>query len=170
EDLRGAAFGAPRALGDTADAARAVRGAAAPGTFGDWLAGLFALARQEVLDTGGGLLGVLDELVAGLTDHEFLVALPALRQAFAFFPPRERETIAHGLLESRGVRGSARALLRPAAVDPLLVAEARDLEERVGRALAAAGLADVPGQGRREQGRTEQGRTEQGRPEQGPKA
>ncbi|WP_199748036.1 DUF5682 family protein [Actinomadura sp. WAC 06369] len=169
-DLRGAAFGLARALGDAADAARAVRGAAAPGTFGDWLAGLFALARQDVLDTGGGLLGVLDELVDGLTEHEFLVALPALRQAFEFFPPRERESIAHGLLEHRGVRGSARALLRPAAVDPLLVAEARELEERVGRALAAAGLADAPEDGPTEQGRTEQGRTEQGRTEQGSKA
>ncbi|WP_262403139.1 DUF5682 family protein, partial [Actinomadura sp. CNU-125] len=139
-----AAFGLARVLGDTADTARAVRGAAGPGVLGDWLAGLFALARQEVLDTGGGLLGVLDELVDGLTEHDFLVALPALRQAFEFFPPRERESIARGLLDGRGLQGSARALLRPAAVDPLLVAEARELEERVGLALTAAGLADAP--------------------------
>ncbi|QFG20414.1 DUF5682 family protein [Actinomadura sp. WMMB 499] len=146
-DLRGAAFGLARVLGDAADAARAVRGAAAPGTLGDWLAGLFALARQEVLDTGGGLLGVLDELVDGLTEHDFLIALPALRQAFEYFPPRERETIARGLLDRRGLHGTARTLLRPAPVDPLLVAAARELEERVGRALTAAGLADGPGEG-----------------------
>ncbi|MFV2217020.1 DUF5682 family protein, partial [Actinomadura sp. LOL_016] len=155
-DLRGAAFGLARVLGDAADAARAVRGAAAPGTLGDWLAGLFAVARQEVLDSGGDLLGVLDELVDGLTEHDFLVALPALRQAFEFFPPRERESIARGLLDRRGLRGTARTLLRPAAVDPLLIAEARELEERVGRALTAAGLAGGPGQDPG-QGRPEEG-------------
>ncbi|MFA1550961.1 DUF5682 family protein [Actinomadura chokoriensis] len=143
-DLRGAAFGLGRALGDTADPARAVRGAAGPKTFGDWLAGLFALARQEVLDPDGAVLGVLDELIGDLDDEGFLVALPALRQAFEFFPPREREAIAEGLLERRGLRGSARALLRAPAA-PLLVAEARALEARVDRALAAAGLLE-PGE------------------------
>ncbi|GAA4241649.1 DUF5682 family protein [Actinomadura meridiana] len=139
-DLRGAAFGLGRALGDTADAARAVRGAAGPATFGDWLAGLFALARQEVLDPGAPVLGVLDELVGAMGEGDFLVALPALRQAFAFFPPRERETIAQGLLDRRGLRGSPRALLHTGA-DPLLIAEAHALEARVDRALEAAGLA-----------------------------
>ncbi|MBO2457158.1 DUF5682 family protein [Actinomadura violacea] len=138
-DLRGAAFGLGRALGDTADPARAVRGAAAPRVFGDWLAGLFALARQEVIDPGGTVLAVLDELVGALTEEDFLIALPALRQAFEYFPPRERETIAGRLLARRGQGGSARALLR-APRDPLVVAEARALEERVDRALHAAGL------------------------------
>ncbi|MFI0483283.1 DUF5682 family protein [Actinomadura sp. 9N215] len=139
-DLRGAAFGLGRALGDTSDAARAVRGAAGPRTFGDWLAGLFALARQEVLDPDASVLGVLDELIGGMGEQDFLVALPALRQAFGFFPPRERETIARGLLERRGLRGSPRALLRTQA-PPLRIAEARAREARVDRALAAAGLA-----------------------------
>ncbi|QXJ20343.1 hypothetical protein AGRA3207_001037 [Actinomadura graeca] len=141
-DLRGAAFGLARSLGDTGDTgdpARAVRGAAGPRVLGDWLAGLFALARQEVLDTGTAVLDVLDELVTGLGEEDFLIALPALRQAFEFFPPRERETIARGLLDRRGLRGSARALLRTDAA-PLVVAEGRALEERVDRALAAAGL------------------------------
>ncbi|WP_030172222.1 DUF5682 family protein [Spirillospora albida] len=141
-DLRGAAFGLARALGDTADPARAVRGAAGPRTFGDWLAGLFALARQDVLDDGSSVLGVLDEMVTALADDDFLVALPALRQAFAFFPPRERETIAGRLLGRRGAAGSARALLRTAG-DPVLIAEAKALERRAGQALAAAGL--LPG-------------------------
>ncbi|SNS46955.1 hypothetical protein SAMN05443665_1004182 [Actinomadura meyerae] len=140
-DLRGAAFGLGRALGDTADPARAVRGAAGPDTLGDWLAGLFALARQEVLDPDGTVLGVLDELLGDLTDGDFQVALPALRQAFGFFPPREREAIAQGLLERRGLNAPARTLLRAAGA-PLLIAEARALEERVDRALAAAGLLE----------------------------
>lgn len=140
-DLRGAAFGLGRALGDTADPARAVRGAAGPDVLGDWLAGLFALARQEVLDPDGTVLGVLDELLGDLTDGDFQVALPALRQAFGFFPPREREAIAEGLLERRGLNAPARTLLR-APDAPLLIAEARALEERVDRALAAAGLLE----------------------------
>ncbi|WP_207939357.1 DUF5682 family protein [Actinomadura darangshiensis] len=138
-DLRGAAFGLGRALGDTSDPARAVRGAAGPQTFGDWLAGLFALARQEVLDPDASVLGVLDELVGALSDEDFLVALPALRQAFEFFPPRERESIAQGLLDRRGLQGSARALLRTPDA-PLLTAEARALEARVDQALSSAGL------------------------------
>ncbi|MGH3240529.1 MAG: DUF5682 family protein, partial [Spirillospora sp.] len=115
------------------------RGAAGPKTFGDWLAGLFALARQEVLDPGASVLGVLDELVGAMGEDDFLVALPALRQAFQFFPPRERETIARGLLDRRGLHGSPRALLRAQAT-PLMTAEARALEARVDRALTAAGL------------------------------
>ncbi|WP_329088884.1 DUF5682 family protein [Actinomadura citrea] len=142
-DLRGAAFGLARALGDASDPARAVRGAAGPATFGDWLAGLFALARQEVLDPGAAVLGVLDELVVGLSEDDFLVALPALRQAFEFFPPRERATITQGLLDRRDLRGSARALLR-APDAPLLTAEALALDARVDRALAAAGLTADP--------------------------
>ncbi|WP_433174987.1 DUF5682 family protein [Actinoallomurus sp. CA-150999] len=179
-DLRGAAFGLAWRLGGTADPVRAVRGVADPKTLGDWLAGLFALARDEVLadepgeDTasagdvearreprpaaltaetesaagpetaqtgrgGPGLLGTLDELISGLPERDFLVALPALRQAFEFFPPREREMIARRLLDRRGVRDSARALLRTPA-DPLLIAAAMDLENRVDRLLTAEGL------------------------------
>ncbi|MEV0407036.1 DUF5682 family protein [Actinoallomurus sp. NPDC050550] len=166
-DLRGAAFGLAWRLGGTADPVRAVHGVAAPKTLGDWLAGLFALARDEVLadesgeDTlsagdveargepgpgtsqtgpgGPGLLGTLDELISGLPERDFLVALPALRQAFEFFPPREREMIARRLLDRRGVRDSARALLRTPA-DPLVIAAGMDLEDRVDRLLTAEGL------------------------------
>jgi hypothetical protein len=86
------------------------------------------------------VLAVLDEMIGGLSEHDFLVALPALRQAFEFFPPRERETIAQRLLERRGVRGSARSLLRGGGRDPMILAEARALEEKVDRLLTAGGL------------------------------
>ncbi|WP_329521280.1 DUF5682 family protein [Spirillospora sp. NBC_01491] len=156
-DLRGAAFGLGWALGVAADPVRAVRGASGPRTLGDWLAGLFALARDEVLSAGdagagadgdvkagagaggAGVLTVLDEMITGLAATDFLVALPALRQAFEFFPPREREAIARGLLERRGVRGSPRALLRT-PVDPLVIAEASVLEDRTDRCLHEEGL------------------------------
>ncbi|MEU9112546.1 DUF5682 family protein [Streptomyces sp. NPDC048483] len=127
--------------GPGVDPGRAIAGTAAgPAVLGDWLSGLFALARAEVLVGGGqSVLGVLDTVVAAMTGDEFLVALPALRQAFAYFPPRERETIARGLLDRRGLRGSPRALTRTAA-DPLVAAEAMALEDRVTRLLAREGL------------------------------
>ncbi|MEU6148730.1 DUF5682 family protein [Actinosynnema sp. NPDC047251] len=138
-DLRGAAFGFGWSLGFPVDAVDAVRGMAAPATMGDWLAGLFALARDEVL-TAEGVVAVLDEVVGALAEEEFLVALPALRQAFAFFPPAEREAIARMLMARRGVEGSARALLRT-PVDPAVLAEAGLLEAAVRRVLVREGLA-----------------------------
>ena len=133
-DLRGAGLGLARALG--ADVAWELPRAA--GVVGDWLAGLFAVAREEVL-ADEVLLAALDDVVAAMTEHDFLVALPALRQAFEFFPPAEREVIAAGLLRRRGTAGSARALLRLRA-DPLVVAEGQAVEAAVDRALAKAGL------------------------------
>ncbi|WCD89932.1 hypothetical protein KPP03845_106356 [Streptomyces xanthophaeus] len=154
--LRGAAFGlcrvlseaAPAPAGATGSAGAAARAVAGPQELGDWLAGLFALARAEL--TGGGgpepLIDVLDELLAAMTETDFLVGLPSLRQAFAYFPPREREQIAARLIERRGLRGSARSLLRTTA-DPLLIARARALEDHVGRTLDRYGLGATPRHG-----------------------
>lgn len=165
-DLRGAAFGLCRVLAeagghgadatdgtdgtrtggtDAPDAGAAIRAATDPRTLGDWLTGLFALARTEL--TGGGgpepLIDVLDQLVRAMPEADFLAGLPALRQAFAYFPPRERERIAARLIERRGVRGSARSLLRVTA-DPLLIARARTLEDQVERTLDRYGLRAAP--------------------------
>ncbi|MFF5483171.1 DUF5682 family protein [Streptomyces sp. NPDC012935] len=167
-DLRGAAFGMRWALGVPDDPATAVQSLAAGAvdTLGDWLAGLFALAREEVAagatagvpagataagevagaadaDVGGApLIDVLDGIVAAMAEDDFLTGLPALRQAFAFFPPRERERIAERLLQRRGKHGSARSLLRTTA-DPLQLARARALEENVARLLDRHGLGAV---------------------------
>ncbi|MDX2645704.1 DUF5682 family protein [Streptomyces sp. PA03-1a] len=149
-DLRGAALGLRLSLGPAGDDAvgqARLLATSDPEELGDWLAGLFALARDE-LTAGGGtvadgsgpsLLDVLDEIVVSMADTDFLIGLPALRQAFAFFPPRERERIAEHLLERRGRRGSARSLLRTSA-DPLVLARARALEENVIRLLDRYGL------------------------------
>ncbi|WP_406090047.1 DUF5682 family protein [Streptomyces sp. NBC_01013] len=160
-DLRGAAFGLHRVLAAPSAGSEgpeeAVQEMASAGTdaLGDWLAGLFALARDEVTGTAGGgtpphggtlsgaeggsLIGVLDDLMCTLPAEAFLAGLPALRQAFAFFPPRERERIAARLLERRGLRGSARGLLRTTG-DPLLIARAGALEDRVTALLTRYGL------------------------------
>ncbi|MBL1108866.1 hypothetical protein JK361_30505 [Streptomyces sp. 5-8] len=143
--LRGAAFGLRWALGVPDDPGPVVRAlaAAAVDTLGDWLTGLFTVAREEVAHgtTAGehSLVDLVDDVVSALTEADFLIALPALRQAFAFFPPRERERIAERLLQRRGLRGSARSLLRTPA-DPLLLARAGALEKNVTRLLDRHGL------------------------------
>ncbi|MCC9742565.1 DUF5682 family protein [Streptomyces sp. MNU89] len=137
-DLRGAAFGLARALGRESQPAAAMA-EFGPDVLGDWLAGLFAVSRDDI----GDLVGVLDRTVGGMSESAFLAALPALRQAFAFFPPRERERIAGRLLELRGVRGSARALLRTGG-DPMALAAARALEDRVSTLLTRYGLGAPP--------------------------
>lgn len=125
----------------------AVRGSARVEVLGDFLTGLFALAREQVLaGAEPGVLGILDEVVGRFGDDEFLVALPSLRLAFSWFPPRERHLIAERLLDRRGLRGSARSLLRLGA-DPATVAEARAVEARVDRLLADEALLRREGAG-----------------------
>jgi hypothetical protein len=152
-DLRGAGLGLCWALGEPVAAGRAVP--RDPAVLGDWLAGLFAVAREEVLgetggdsgsdtgaDTGAALPAVLDAVVTALSGTDFLAALPALRQAFAYFPPAERERFADGIVRLRGGSGSARALMR-LRVDPVVAAEGAALEEAVDLALTRAGLAEL---------------------------
>jgi hypothetical protein len=138
-DLRGAGLGLCWSLGEPVAAADAVP--RAPDVLGDWLAGLFAVAREEVLEDTG-LTSVLDEVVCALSAHGFLVALPALRQAFEFFPPAERERFATALVRRRGGAGSGRGLLRVRA-DPVRLAEGAAIEEAVDEMLTRAGLADL---------------------------
>ncbi|QTD46620.1 DUF5682 family protein [Ottowia testudinis] len=60
---------------------------------GDYLYGLFAITRAT-LKTTPGLVEAVHATLAQLSHDDFLVALPALRGAFAWFPPRERGDIA----------------------------------------------------------------------------
>lgn len=144
-DLRGASVGMVWALDEegasgVAAIERAVRGAGRPAVLGDFLTGVFAVAREQVLAAPPpGVIGLLDELLARFGDDDFLVALPALRLAFSWFPPREREMVALGLLERRGLRASASSFLR-LAVDPAVLARAKAVEARVDDLLAREAL------------------------------
>lgn len=82
---------------------------------GDFLSGLAVTAREELL--ASELLDAVDERVRALEDEEFLVGLPALRRAFAYFPPRERLAIARRVLARRGVVMDRGALLQPVHLD-----------------------------------------------------
>ncbi|MCH7230112.1 DUF5682 family protein [Glycomyces sp. L485] len=132
-DLRGAAAGLAWSLGAPPEADEAAASAGAPGRLGDWLAGLFAVAREEVLAEAddGGVVAAVDELVGDMSESEFLEALPALRQAFGHFPPRERAQIAERVVERRGAPGSGRDLLARHDVDPVVQAASHALEARV---------------------------------------
>jgi len=139
-DLRGAAFGFGWSLGTPPpDAERTIRAAGSPASLGDWLGGLFALAREQCLEEAS-VLPVLDDLVTAMTDRDLLVALPALRQAFGYFPPRERETIAGQVLRLHGVEDSARSLVRPGIDDPVALARGRELDSHVQAVLEREGL------------------------------
>jgi Family of unknown function (DUF5682) len=148
-DLRGAATGMILALDEDVGGAhagleRAVRRAGRPEVLGDFLAGLFALAREQILaGAGPGIVGLLDDVIGGFGEADFLVALPSLRLAFSWFPPRERQTIAHRLLERRGIEASASSLLRLGA-DAAVIARARSVEARVDDLLDREAMLEPP--------------------------
>lgn len=140
-DLRGAAAGLAWTLG-TAEPVETTRD---PRKLGDWLAGLFALAREEVLaETGDrGTLGAVDRIVGAMTHDEFLEALPALRQAFGFFPPRERAEIAEFIAAAGGRTVSARSLTARHEIDPVAIAASHALEARVDEVLSREHLLET---------------------------
>lgn len=116
---RGAATGAMWVL-DAADAAQVRRDLllfGEPSRLGDFLTGLFALAREQV-QRHPDLIRAIDSLLVGYEDEEFLTALPALRLAFTFFTPREKHHLAKTLVRILGLKADERlaTLEVPAAV------------------------------------------------------
>jgi hypothetical protein len=141
--LRGAAVGLlwstgffadPRAGGERA--AATLSASATPRTLGDTLAGLLALARDEVLHAPR-LLGTLDGLLASMDEGGFLEALPTLRLAFSWLPPGEKEALARALL-ALGVE--APGVTPAAAIDPEVALRAARLDEEVLALRARYGL------------------------------
>lgn len=123
--LAGAALGAAWGLEPSVpSAARAAAARTPDAVLGDWLGGLFALAREVMRD--GELVGVVDARIRQLDEHAFLVALPTLRRAFGFFPPRERQAIARELLRRAGVATDVTAFLAAPTHAPVPAAAAFD--------------------------------------------
>lgn len=110
-----------------AETAAAVRGVT-NNLLGDLLAGMFALARETFVESD--LLAVVDHRLGELDEQEFLTTLPALRRAFAFFPPEERRALARALLARRGGRTSETHTLLGPVAEPEHVAAAVALEQR----------------------------------------
>jgi hypothetical protein len=102
--LRGAALGLSWSLDRAVEIEVAIEGArvaASEGQIGDFLAGLFAMARGPAL-RDPGLISAVDTVVGALTDEAFLAMVPSLRLAFSYFPPAEREQLAEHLRASWG--------------------------------------------------------------------
>lgn len=144
--LAGAALGyliAVDPLTDVSGLDHRIRRFGSPDRLGDFLAGLFALAR-ETISKSDAVLAAIDMLVAGWTDDELLIALPAMRDAFAWFPPREREDLARRILTAAGfdlksANNAAKSWMRQ-TTPPLNQAAAMMLEQRVIARLAHYGF------------------------------
>jgi hypothetical protein len=115
--LRGAALGVAYAhggLGD-AEAARAqvlatTRAMPARDALGDFLYGLFSCARALAVESDAIVRAV--HIALDAVGHEdFLVALPPLRAAFGWFPPRERGAIAEHVARLLGLSADQRLQL-----------------------------------------------------------
>jgi hypothetical protein len=113
--LRGAALGVAyqhQALaGDDAEAARAevlaiTRGMPPRDALGDFLHGLFSCARALAIESDD-IVRAVHVALDSLGVEDFLVALPALRGAFGWFPPRERGALAAHAARLLGLNAGA---------------------------------------------------------------
>jgi hypothetical protein len=110
-----------------------------PDRLGDFLAGLFALAR-EVAQRHPELLQQIDQLLLGFNDEMFLVALPALRLAFTYFTPREKHAIARTLVKSWEAPQELVTPLSQPDISPDMIARAKAFESRLLEAIQRYGL------------------------------
>ncbi|HEX6289511.1 MAG TPA: DUF5682 family protein [Herpetosiphonaceae bacterium] len=101
--VRGATIGALWTLhaADLEQVRADLRACAAPDRLGDFLTGLFGLARETAQRHPDFVLSI-DELLMSYDDAAYLQALPALRLAFTFFTPREKHYITRTLLDALG--------------------------------------------------------------------
>lgn len=110
---------------------------AAPAELGDFLAGLFALAR-EVAQRHAKLVGTIDRLLMEFGADDFQASLPSLRLAFTYFTPREKHYMLTTLFESLGLKE-----VKPLAalsVSDGTAAEALAFEERLFELVKKYGL------------------------------
>lgn len=101
--------------------------ASSEGRIGDFLAGLFALARSPAL-RDDRLIWAMNAVIDGLGDDAFLIQLPALRLAFSHFPPAERARMG-GFLAARWGKRVDASWIGDVPVDVLQAGLA--LDERV---------------------------------------
>lgn len=139
--VRGAAGGILWTIGQTdAEAILSnLRCFADPVQVGDYLTGLFALAR-EVVQRHPKLVQAIDETLLEFGAEEFLAALPALRLAFTSFTPREKHHMLSTLFES--LEESPQAPRNSSNVDSQSAAQAAAMEEQLFAILKRYGLEE----------------------------
>ncbi|KAF3885656.1 MULTISPECIES: DUF5682 family protein [Nostocales] len=106
---------------------------------GDFLTGLFYLAR-EVVQRHPDLLLSIDELVSSFDDNTFLEALPALHLAFTYFTPREKHKIASTLIKAWGEDGCETESLAELEVSVEVAAQVLAFETKLFAAVKRYGL------------------------------
>lgn len=107
---------------------------------GDFLTGLFALAR-EVAQRDPELVSAIDRLLLDFGVDDFMAALPSLRMAFTFFTPREKHHMLTTLFRSLGIIDVEP--LTSLTVDASTAAEALAVEERIMEAIAKYDVGGV---------------------------
>jgi hypothetical protein len=108
-----------------------------PEHLGDFLNGLFALAR-EVAQRNPQLVQAIDRLLLEFGTEDFQSALPSLRLAFTYFTPREKHYMLETLFDSLGLREVKP--LQDLAVDDQTALAALAFEERLFAAVEKYGL------------------------------
>ncbi|MGW8389398.1 DUF5682 family protein [Pseudoduganella sp. HUAS MS19] len=147
---RGAALGGVASLhagrsavgGEAIAQALALLGEIPPGQAGDALAGMLALARDELVQEPHFVAG-LDAMVTSMDDIDFVLALPAMRNAFGWLPPQERGMLADAVLAQHHAGHLPRRALTahfPGA-DAEALAKAALMEQAALSKLASWGLA-----------------------------
>lgn len=138
--LRGGAIGGRWHLGamETEQILTVLQSFAQPEQLGDFLSGLFSLAR-EIIQRYPDLAKTIDRFILSYSDQQFLEALPSLRLAFNLFPPREKHHIATGLFPTNTPQ-SDRLKAEDLTIDPEVGRMAFALEAKVKRQLLYYGL------------------------------
>ena len=113
-----------------------------PDHLGDFLNGLFTLAR-EVAQRHPPLVRSIDQVLLRFGGDEFQTALPSLRLAFTSFTPREKHQMLSTLFDSLGLKPSKPLNLLPA--DEATAAESLAIEDRLFEAIAKYGLEQIDG-------------------------
>lgn len=92
----GAAAGALWSLGDADAFESTLHHHTSAADLGDYLTGVFALAREEVKHHPG-LISRIDRIIGNYDDAQFMDSLPSLRLAFTQFSPREQYYLTQSL-------------------------------------------------------------------------
>ncbi|MEQ1830570.1 MAG: DUF5682 family protein, partial [Pirellula sp.] len=108
-----------------------------PNSLGDFLAGLFALAR-EMVQRHPQVVRTIDQAIMDFTAERFQLALPAMRLAFTYFTPREKHHMLTTLFQSLGIGPAQR--LPDLEVEPEVAAQAMTIEAQIFEAIARYGL------------------------------
>lgn len=143
---RGAALGALMRLehsNASAEAALTMLAQLSPAQSGEALHGLLALARHQLACQPAFIAGFSRHLNQ-LSDADFINALPDLRAAMSWLPPRERGTLAHQVLEHYQLAQlPVSALQMPLHCPPQAIAHQQKLEQQALASLQHWGVFHV---------------------------